>query len=83
MITDPRALNMLKQRQKFCRYCKRPINNTSPMYLDCKKWGDDFIYWHTKCLQSKGDYVYHKVSHKSTRSQEVARYKPLSGRRHG
>lgn len=83
MITDPRALNMLRQRQKFCRYCKKPINHTSPMYLDCKRHGDDFIYWHTKCLQSKGDWVYEKGNHKSSRSKAVQRAKVTSKRRHG
>lgn len=83
MVTDVRALNMLHQRQKYCRYCDRPVNRVSPMYLDCKRHGDDYIFWHTKCAQSKGDRVYEKANHKSSRSRSVKRAKVVSKRRHG
>lgn len=82
-ILDPKALNELHQRQRFCYYCKRPVNNVSPRELDCKEIRGGYRFYHTKCWQSSGEKLTNTMSGKSTHAQMSLRMKIERRNRHG
>lgn len=82
-IIDAKALNALHTKNRFCYYCKRPLDNVSPMKLDYKSVRGGYRFYHTKCFQKSGDYLRNSTSGKSTHAQMSLRMKIERRNRHG
>lgn len=82
-INDPKVLNAFQRKNRFCYYCKRPLDHVSPMLIDYKSVRGGYRFYHTKCFQKSGDNYRNSMSARSTYAQMSRRMKYERRDRHG
>lgn len=82
-ILDAEAINALHKKNRYCYYCKRPLNGISPRLLDYKVVRGGYRFYHMACFQKSGDALRNSMSGKSTHAQMSLRMKIERRNRHG